>query len=190
MPPSERRRARAWVRLALLLLVAASWGCSGEVPERPAEAPEVDTTVSEAAAPPEPLADASPDTGAPVFDEPVIVFATAGADELESVRSDMGDEDFYAMADDLMWYRAMAEDVLAGQDIRVARVEGRSGLRFLVEGEARLHAFRDEPTLDLIVLYRPGAEPVAVPPIELSVDPELVARYFADSVGPDPAPGR
>lgn len=119
-----------------------------------------------------------------VFTEPVIVFATAGPDELDAARSEMGDEDFYAMADDLMWYRAMADDVLAGQDVAVERIEGRAGLRFLVDGEARHSAFPEIPTLDLIVLYRPGAEPVAVPPVELSVDPEVVARYFAEPGGP------
>lgn len=169
----------------LTVLVAASWGCSGETPERPAEEPGVDTAVAEPG--PDPALRAAP--ASHVFTAPVIVFATAGAEELEAVRSEMGDEDFYVMADDLMWYRAMAEDVLAGQDVPVERVEGREALRFLVDGEARHHDFPEIPTLDLIVLYRPGAEPVAVPPIELSADPGLVTRYFTEPVGPGAAPG-
>ncbi|HUG40140.1 MAG TPA: hypothetical protein VMM12_06635 [Longimicrobiales bacterium] len=127
---------------------------------------------------PDPGENAPPDT-VRVFDEAVIVFMTASDSAMDAARAGREEDDFYTMADDLMWYRATAQEFLEQQGVPVISLLGRRPLHFLVEGEPRRYEFTDLQTLDVVVLYQPGKEPMALPPISTTDGTGTVEAYFA-----------
>lgn len=170
----QLRGVQALLSVALLLLAAP--GCDRPADDDAVQLPPADT-VAGPAPDTAPAADEA-DGGAVPFDAPVVVYMAAGRRAMERAGSAMDAEAFSVMADDLMFYRASAISVLERQPVRLVRIEGRRPLRFVVDGQARAYDFPDHTTLDLVVLYAPGREPRAVPPIELAADPDLAARYF------------
>jgi len=116
-------------------------------------------------------------SGPEPYREPVVVFMEASLEEIETAREGRSEEDFAIIADDLMWYRATAHEFLEARGLPVDTLEGRRRLAFVVGGETRGYDFADAPTLDVIVLYEPGKEPLAI----ASVDVERAVEYFRGS---------
>lgn len=101
--------------------------------------------------------------------------------EIEERRSAYAEEqDYYVMTDDLMWYRAEARAFLETQEFAEFVSRDKGPLSFSIDGQIRRYEFDDVELLDVIVAYRPGAEPLILAPIEV----HEVAAYFApgDSV--------
>lgn len=98
-------------------------------------------------------------------------------EEIQAKRDEFEDEDdFYVMTDDLMWYRAEARRFLEEEEFAEVIYQERGPLTFKVHGQVRTYDFDEHTTLDLIVGYRPGAEPMAVAPNEA----HQLADYFGD----------
>lgn len=89
--------------------------------------------------------------------------------DLAALRAEVLPEDFVVIADDLMYYRSTAHEVLAGLDVPVVRLHGRRPLEFRVDGGTRVYDFADIEWLDVLVLYLPGQEPRAVATVEAEV---------------------
>jgi hypothetical protein len=101
--------------------------------------------------------------------------------EVDERRSAYVDEqDYYVMTDDLMWYRSEARAFLETQEFAEFVSRERGPLEFSINGQLRRYDFEDVQLLDIIVAYRPGAEPLVLAP----VDVHEIADYFApaDSV--------
>ncbi|MHB1169674.1 MAG: hypothetical protein ACYC28_10395 [Longimicrobiales bacterium] len=111
---------------------------------------------------------------APVLRRRVAIFMEATPAALDSVRATYSEEDFAVVADDMMYYRATAYDYLEQHGVDVVRAEGRIPAQFEVRGEARAFDFSNEPYLDLIVLYEPGKQPLAIAPVDI----DRAADYF------------
>lgn len=112
-----------------------------------------------------------------LFDERVVVFLLADSAELATMRQEHGEEDYYVVADDMMWYRAEAWDWVEQRGIPIVWLEGRPPLRFRVAGATREFDFTDVEASDVVVLYDTDREPLAVAPIEVA---ERAAAYFPD----------
>ena len=102
------------------------------------------------------------------FSTRVAVFLLADSTALEAIRVERTEEEFHAVADDLMWYRAEAWSWLDEHGVRVVAREGRSPLRFYVDGAMRAWDFGGEPAADVVVLYEPGREPRALAPVDVT----------------------
>jgi hypothetical protein len=141
-----------------------------------------DASVREPAPAPVPPAD----TSAPVPDEaavttPTIIYMEATPADIDERRSTYANEqDYYVMTDDLMWYRAEARVFLETQEYAEFVSRERGPLSFRINGHVRRYEFDDVELLDVIVAYRPGAEPLILAP----VDVHEITDYFApaDSV--------
>lgn len=164
-----------WRGTALVVLLLGLAGCERE-PEDESAPPPV--AQPDTAAPDTLPADTALEAGPTVYEERIVVFMQATLREIETAAVDMPAEDYAAMADDLMIYRATASEILERTPVPMVRLDGRRPLHFLVEGEARAYTFGSEPTLDLIVLYDPGRDPRALAPVDLAADPSVVSRYF------------
>jgi hypothetical protein len=90
------------------------------------------------------------------------------------------EQDYYGMTDDLMWYRAEARAFLETQEYAEFVSREKGPLSFRINGQVRRYEFDDVELLDVIVAYRPGAEPLILAP----VDVHEITDYFApaDSV--------
>lgn len=110
-----------------------------------------------------------------------VIFLEASPAEIDSARAGRTEEDFAVIADDLMYYRAIAHEQLAVADVPVVRVTGRRRLTFQVEGAARDYDFAHSPLLDLIIVYLPEREPVAFPTLEV----DLAVKRFRSTGGED-----
>ncbi|HSJ10157.1 MAG TPA: hypothetical protein VK928_09595 [Longimicrobiales bacterium] len=162
----------ACIVLVAVLLIAA---CEAETaPE--GEAPGA-VAVPDARGAAHDTAPASADSVA-TYDERVAVFLEATAADIDRVRPEYSEEDFAVVADDLMYYRATAYDVLDKYGVPIVRAERGTVLSFVVAGRPRRYDFSGESTLDAIVLYDPGREPRAFAPVDI----HLLAEYFQFSV--------
>jgi hypothetical protein len=135
------------VGCAVALVAVAAWGvwllAGGRLRDR------------EVGAPSEPIASRA------------VVFMEATGAQIEAAGAGADAGEFAVIADDLMFYRAAAHERLAEVGAPVVRVSGRRPLAFVVGGAARSYDFAELPTLDLIVVYAPGSEPIAFAPIDV-----------------------
>lgn len=120
-----------------------------------------------------PAADLQPQDSA--YASRVAIYMEATSADLDSARARLPEDDFYVMADDLMFYRSSAYEYLERRGVRVVRLAGRRPLSFLVNGVSRTYGFADFEPLDAIVLFEPGREPRVIAPVDL----HLVDEYFA-----------
>jgi len=167
-------------KLQAVLLASVVIGLSGCAPESETggvadradiSAAVEDSVVANAAA----VVDLAQPEELPPFGERIALFIEASAEDLDAARSTRSEEDYYTMADDLMWYRASAREFLENNGLQVRTLEGRQPLRFVVNGEARPFDYSHIPTLDVVILYDTNREPVAVAPIDID---EAVRSYF------------
>ncbi len=75
-------------------------------------------------------------SGVADYSKPIVLFVSPDSQEVRRLHQELGD-DFYIVADDAMWYRAAAYQLLDSLRIPHAEV-GRGAARFLVEGRPRL----------------------------------------------------
>lgn len=109
------------------------------------------------------------------FAERIVLYVEATPDELAAARTQMGEEDFSVMADDLMWYRATAYEFLEKNGLPVRTVTGKRPLTFVLNGEKKEFDFAGHTTLDVVILYETNREPQGVAPIDLQ---EAARAYF------------
>lgn len=175
-PVTSGRAARG---IALLVLMAA---CVGQPDDAATDAgrDSARTPSSDARGPTRAASsDTVPHRDPDVFTERVAVFLLA--DNLDALADEYGEEDWAVVGDDMMWYRAEAWQWLEDHRVPVVSLAGRPPLRFRVDGAVRTYGFADRPTLDVVVLYEPDREPLAVPPIEVGA---TGAAYFAEVGSP------
>lgn len=118
-----------------------------------------------------------------VITQRTAVFMEAAQPALDSMRKKYSEDDYFVMADDMMYYRATAYEYLESRGVHVVRTVGRAPLNFVVDGLPRSFDFSSEPTLDLVVMYEPGKTPVAIAPVEI----ERATDYFGLTPAPDSA---
>lgn len=160
---------------ALWVVAAMATSCGSE----PGPAPlDQDSAILPAAASDSGVTPGASDAGA--FSERVVVFMEATAEEIEQVGSGVPEDDFYVIADDLMYYRASAHEYFEAKQLKVVRLEGRRPLTFTVDGAPRRYDYSDFESLDLVVLFDPGREPLALAPAAI----HLVDGYFGAPSSP------
>ena len=120
---------------------------------------------------------------AAVYEERVALLMLADSADIERLRSEHAEDDFYVIADDLMWYRAEALSWLEENGIPTVDVDRSLPVRFRVRGAAHEFDYSSETLLDLVVLYDADRPPRALPTVDVSLEG---AAYFR--LGPPPAP--
>jgi mono/diheme cytochrome c family protein len=107
-----------------------------------------------------------------VFAERAAVYLQGSSEMIaEALRARSADE-AAVVGDDLMFYRAVSRELLEQAGWPIVTMEGRPRLGFVVEGETVVPDLGAHSTLDLVILYEPGAEPRFVTPIEIVGEPE------------------
>jgi hypothetical protein len=184
LPAYAARRPRFPGTSVMLLLCAISAGCADAPP------PTDDAPLTSAAA--APIDSASlradsvasvaratlPDTLKPIS-ERVVIYIEATPAEIGAVAAEYSEEDFAIVADDMMWYRAMAYEWLEKQKLPIRRMEGRRPLEFVVQGVVKRYDLSGVIPLELIILYDKDREPKIIAPNEVG---ETVTNYFANVV--------
>lgn len=109
------------------------------------------------------------------YSTPVVLFVQPDSAEVARLHRELGDNAFYATADDAMWYQAQAMALL--DSLGVAHTDVRRGEgRFVVRGKLRPFAWNDVDLCWFLVLYDGGSEPVIASPVDLR---EHVTRLAA-----------
>ncbi len=115
------------------------------------------------------MGDAAPEG---VFAERTAVYLQGTAETVAAALDSLPDDDAAVVADDLMFYRATSRELLEQAGWPVVTMEGRPRLGFVVGGETLVPDLSAHTTLDLVILYEPGAALRVVPPVEIVADPE------------------
>lgn len=157
--PTRRQKAGA----LLLASLVATCGDT-RVPEGAVAADTADTAQAAPAAARDSL----------LFDSRVAVFLEASSAALDSLRAELPEDDYYVVADDMLYYRSTAYEYLERLGLPVRRLQGRPPLRFVIDGAPQPHDLSTATTLDVIVLYEPGKQPQMIAPVEV----EAVNEYF------------
>jgi hypothetical protein len=147
----------------LLILAAAFAACAEERPaqDAPANADSVART----------------DT---VIAEPVIIYVLATDSAIDALRQEVPADDFFVIADDLMWYRATAIEHLDSLPHTLREITGRRPMVFRVAGVPRSYDFRDVELLDFVIFYDTDREPRIVAPVDVH---DVVAEFFGTTGG-------
>ena len=88
----------------------------------------------------------------------VVVFVSPDSTGIERLKTEHGEEDFYVIADDEMYYRSIAYDLLDSLGVAYTFVERRP-LRFVVDGEASEYTWSDVEANWFVVVYEADKEP-------------------------------
>lgn len=105
------------------------------------------------------------------YSSPVVLLVSPDSAEIARVYADRGD-DFYVVADDAMWYRSLAYELL--DSLRVPYREVRKGdALFLIDGAQRRFSWRDTDLVWFAVVYDGAREPEIVADVEL---PSIAGR--------------
>lgn len=121
-------------------------------------------------------------TARPAYDEPIVLFVEPDSAEIDRMRERLG-EDFYAVADDAMWYQAQAYALLDSLGVPHATV-GRGAAHFRIDGEARRFSWREFEGAWFVVLYNGADEPRISWPINLPEEIDFVRPWA--SLPPSP----
>ena len=158
----QDRMVRPVIVFTGILLAGGAWtvGCAPADEDTRAPAVEADTTVAH---------------DSTTFTERVVVLLTASEAALDTVRAERSAEDFFVVADDMMFYRSGVYDLVEELGLPFRSFTGRVPLTFRVGGVMRRYDFADVTWLDVVVLYEPGREPAVMAPIEF---PMVVGDYF------------
>jgi hypothetical protein len=116
-----------------------------------------------------PMGDHAPDG---VFAERTAVYLAGSHDEIAKALSDRADDEADVVGDDLMFYRATSRELLEQGGWPLVTMEGRPRLGFVVDGETVVPELDAFTTIDLVILYEPGAEPRIVAPVEIVAQPD------------------
>jgi hypothetical protein len=105
----------------------------------------------------------------PAYSGAIVVFVGPDSAGLERLRKKVGDEDFHVIADDEMWYRANAFELLDGLRVPYALVD-RGVMRFVVRGTPREYAWEDVDREWFVVIYDGASEPRISSSVDLGND--------------------
>jgi hypothetical protein len=112
-----------------------------------------------------PGAKTSAEPPAAEFSTPLVLFVSPDAPEIQQLKRELGD-DFYVVADDAMWYRASAYQLLDSLQIRHTEVSGRSA-RFLVHGQPIIVSWDSVARTWFNLVYDGETEPRVTADIDL-----------------------
>ncbi|MEZ4702290.1 MAG: hypothetical protein R2834_18290 [Rhodothermales bacterium] len=104
-----------------------------------------------------------------VIAEKIVLFIEPDSSGIERLKREMGEEAFYVAADDAMWYRAEAVQLLDSLHIAHRSVY-RQDLRFMVDGMPRTYDWASIEAAWYVVLYDGRREPVLSSSIDLRND--------------------
>ena len=94
---------------------------------------------------------------APVYSTPIVLFVGPDSHEVRRLHQRLGD-DFHVVADDAMWYRAAAYELL--DSLRIPHAEAARGdARFRVRGKLRPFSWEREEGAWFLVLYDGVTQP-------------------------------
>jgi len=113
----------------------------------------------------------------PVYSSPVVLFVQPDSAEVQRLRQELGDDDFYVTADDAMWYQAAARTLVDSLSIAHADVP-RGEARFLVRGRSTPFSWKDVDRTWFLVVYDGRSGPVIVSSVDL---PGHVAKLTRDA---------
>ncbi|HET7228367.1 MAG TPA: hypothetical protein VFJ16_00050 [Longimicrobium sp.] len=100
------------------------------------------------------------------YSAPVVLFVQPDSAEIQRMHRELGDDAFYATADDAMWYQAQAIDLL--DSLRIPHADVRRGeARFVVHGKARPFTWNNQDRAWFLVIYDGANEPVIASAVEL-----------------------
>lgn len=105
------------------------------------------------------------------YSEPIVLFVSPDSAEIHRLQQRLGD-DFYVVADDAMWYRAAAIELLDSLDIPYAEV-GRGAAHFRVGGMPKRINWEDTDRAWFNIVYDGNSEPVLSADIDIA---EAVAK--------------
>ena len=91
------------------------------------------------------------------YNVPIVLLVSPDSQEIERLKQQLG-EDFYTVADDAMWYRASAYELLDSLQIPYAEVR-RGAARFLVDGRSTQVSWQDVELTWFSVVYDGKKEP-------------------------------
>lgn len=106
------------------------------------------------------------------WSRPIVLIVQPDSAEVDRLRRRLGDEAFYITADDAMWYRAQAIELLDSLRVPYATV-GRGPLRFRVRGRMREYTWGDADRTWFALIYDGESEPRVSSGVDL---PEEVRR--------------
>lgn len=172
MKTHQRWITRTSFRLAAVLAIATA--CAQPATEEPDAGANAEADTGARAGDVAPPSSAQLVADSLAFTTRVVVLMEAMSAQLDSLKARTPEDDYYVIADDLMYYRASAVEYFEGAGIPVVRLEGRHPVRFEIDGAMRTYDYADEPTFDLLVLYDPGREPLPV----ATADLHLAQSYF------------
>ena len=101
-----------------------------------------------------------------VYRSAVVLFVSPDSLGIERLKREHGDEEFYAIADDAMWYRAEAFALLDSLGVAYTTAE-RSPMRFEVDGDVQTYTWEDVESGWFAVVYDGATAPRVVPGIDL-----------------------
>lgn len=119
---------------------------------------------------------APPGASADVYTEPIVLFVDPDSAERARLREEHGDEAFYIIADDAMWYRAEALALLDSLGVRHERV-GRGQAYFRVAGERQVFDWSDVEGAWFVVVYNGRDEPRIARPIDLRGEVDFILPH-------------
>ena len=97
------------------------------------------------------------DTGGDISTD-IVVFVSPDSTGIERLKTGHGEEDFYVIADDEMYYRSIAYDLLDSLDVAYTFIERRP-LRFVVDGKVVEYSWSDVEAAWFVVVYEADSEP-------------------------------
>jgi hypothetical protein len=152
-----------WTGL-ILLIVGVFWAsCSNDEEARVPAPTDSAATVTN----PTSTVRSADSASATSISEPTVIYVEATEAEIDAARKGVPEEDFAVIADDLMFYRASAIELLEKWNIPFSRLTGRRPMQFTVNGAPERIDFTDVTTLDFIVVYRTNVKPRVFAPNEI-----------------------
>ena len=113
------------------------------------------------------------------YSEPIVLFVTPDSAEIHRLQQQLGD-DFFVVADDAMWYRAAAIQLLDSLNIRHVDV-GRGAAHFRVGGMPKLVSWEDTDRVWFNIVYDGNSEPIVSHDIDIA---EAVANFWTGAQSP------
>lgn len=97
---------------------------------------------------------------------PIVLFVQPNSDEVRQLRQEIGNDQFYVVADDAMWYQAAARELLDSLGIAHADVR-RGGARFMVGGRSKRFSWRNVDRTWFLVVYDGHTQPSIAASIDM-----------------------
>ena len=92
------------------------------------------------------------------YSSPIVLFVSPDSQEISALKKRLGDDAFYVTADDAMWYRSGAYELLDSLNIPHAEVR-RGAARFRIDGRTRIVSWRTVAMTWFLVVYDGKTQP-------------------------------